>query len=96
MLVGRSVKSLSIVSELVLATTAGYTDAVVGHDLVHDDEKKAYDKVVKDWNIAGHCGHKVRHGWGKMAIEQLSCTEYRFISSHDINEMLLNVELSQI
>lgn len=67
-LAGRSATSLAFVKEIVLATTAGYTDAVVGHAMVTNNELKAYEKVVRDWNVKTHCGHKQIHHYGKWAI----------------------------
>ena len=43
--------------EVVLATSAGFTEQVDGCSLELDDLEKAYNKVMKDWNITGHTGY---------------------------------------
>ena len=49
----QSAGSARMSSELVLATTAGYTDKVQGHKFELEDMQTAYDKVIKDWNLQG-------------------------------------------
>ena len=49
----QSTGSAKMSSELVLATTAGYTDKVQGHKFELKDMQAAYDKVVNDWNLQG-------------------------------------------
>ena len=47
-------------SEIVLATSAGFTDKVQGYKFEQDDMEEAYDKVVKDWNMQDkHAGFNV-------------------------------------
>ena len=43
--------------EVVLATSAGFTEQVDGCSLELDDLEKAYNKVMKDWNITSHTGY---------------------------------------
>ena len=44
-------------NEVVLATSAGFTEQVDGCSLELDDLEKAYNKVMKDWNITSHTGY---------------------------------------
>ena len=56
--------------EVILATSAGFTDEVEGFALEQDDVKKGYDKVVRDWNMQDkHNGFNVSHGSGLWAIK---------------------------
>ena len=80
--------------EVVLATSAGFTEQVAGHSLELNDLEKAYNKVRKDWNITSHTGYKVDHGYGHWSIRQLSATNYRMVSSHNENVMQLKLPLS--
>ena len=70
-------------AEVVLATSAGFTDNVEGHQFELVDREKAYNKVVSDWNMQGrHNGFQKQHGNGKWAISQESLTEYIMTASH--------------
>ena len=93
----QSAGSARMSSELVLATTAGYTDKVQGHKFETEDMEAAYNKVVADWNMGSrHNGFNVQHGHGTWGIYQESATEYRFVTSHAINVMKLILPLNLI
>lgn len=48
-------------TRVVLATSAGFTDKIIGHELEIVDKSKAKEKMLNDWNI-GASGHS---GYGK-------------------------------
>lgn len=83
--------------EIIVATTAGFTDKVEGA-LITNDEREAFNKVLNDWNISDseHTGYKVDHGHGLWSIRQISATEYKAVSSHNLNKMFLLLDLSKI
>ena len=62
--------SQSISREIIVATTAGFTDKVEGHALITNDERGAFNKALNDWNIMDHehTGYKVDHGHGLWSI----------------------------
>ena len=83
--------------EMVLGTTAGFTDQVQGCKFELDDMQAAYDKVVNDWNMQGkHNGFNVQHGHGTWGIYQGSATEYTFVTSHVQNVMKLKLPFNLI
>ena len=73
----KSAGSARMTKEMVLGTTAGFTDQVQGCKFEQDDMEAAYNKVVKDWNMDKHNGFNVQHGHGTWGIYQNSATEYK-------------------
>ena len=58
-------------TEVVLATSAGFTDQVEGYQFELEDSEKAYNKVVSDWNMQGtHNGFRTAQGYGTWAVKQ--------------------------
>ena len=68
-LAGRSAPSISAWNELILATSAGFTEEVKGHKLEKQDALNAFEKAIRDWNISFNVtGYQVKNGFGKWSI----------------------------